>query len=174
MIWIDINNGEAIENKVIKGCVEIIKKSDFDGKLLKGAEYGVFKESDDTQIATMVTDENGYAKCPIDLTYGGYYLKEMKAPPHYYIDENIYHFFIGAEGEEYQTIHFDFTDTPKIGTLIPNYQETGLNEGKDNSTTSPETGDYSNLWLPIILLICSSSMLIVFNLKHRSNKKKKQ
>lgn len=174
LIWIDINNGEAIENKVIKGCVEIIKKSDFDGKLLKGAEYGVFKESDDTQIATMVTDENGYAKCPIDLTYGGYYLKEMKAPPHYYIDENIYHFFIGAEGEEYQTIHFDFTDTPKIGTLIPNYQETGLNEGKDNSTTSPETGDYSNLWLPIILLICSSSMLIVFNLKHRSNKKKKQ
>lgn len=167
LIWIDINNGEAIENKVIKGSVELIKKSDFDDKFLKDAEYGVFRESDDKQIATMITDEKGYAKCPIDLTYGGYYLKELKAPPHYYIDENIYHFFIGADGEEYKTIHFDFTNTPKIGSLTPHYDEEGIKEGK-----SPYTGNDSlPLWIPSTFLAVSATGIIILLVGKKIRKK---
>ena len=170
LTWIEINNGEPIVNEVIKGCVEILKKSDFDGKLLKDAEYGVFKESDDTQIATMITDSEGYAKCPVDLTYGGFYLQELKAPPHYYLDDTKHYFFIGAEGEEYVTLHYDFTDTPKIGHLIPNYSEKGISESK-----SPQTGyDPLSLWVPGILFIISGTTLLILMFHKKISKKKKR
>ena len=171
--WIDINNGEPIINKVIKGAVELIKKSDFDGKLLEGAVYGIFRKSDEVQVDTLVTDKEGYAKSNVDLTYGAYYLKEIEAPPRYYLDENIYDFFIGADGEEYITIHYDFTDTPKIGALVPTYDDKGVKEGLKGGT-SPYTGndDFIPLWLPATLMGTSiiSLIILLFLSKKRSKK----
>lgn len=170
LVWIDINNGEPIENNVIKGNLDLIKKSDFDGKLLEGAVYGIFRASDDFKVDEIVTDKNGYAKSNIDLYYGAYYIKELTPPPHYYIDENRYDFFIGADGEEYKTIHYDFTDTPKIGALVPIYKDKGIKEAVGGGL-SPYTGNNEQLTtglsVSLIAGTVSGIILIVLSLKKR-------
>lgn len=171
LIWIDLNEGgTVIKNEWMKGIVELLKKSDFDGKLLKDAVYGIFRESDDMKVDELITDENGYAKSNVALYYGGYYIQELKAPDHYYLDDTKYYFFIGSEGEAFQTIHYDFEDTPKIGHLIPVYSESGLGEGQ-----SPDTGDHSMpLWISGALLAVSGSVILVLLFGQKVFKKKKQ
>lgn len=171
LIWIDLNEGgTVIKNEWMKGIVELLKKSDFDGKLLKDAVYGIFRESDDMKVDELITDENGYAKSNVTLYYGGYYIQELKAPDHYYLDDTKYYFFIGSEGEAFQTIHYDFEDTPKIGHLIPVYSEGGLGEGQ-----SPDTGDHSMpLWIPSALLAVSGSAILILLFGQKVFKKKKQ
>lgn len=174
LLWIDLNeNDTVIENKVIKGNVDLIKKSDFDDKLLENAVYGIFRASDDYKVDEIVTDKNGYAKSNVDLYYGEYYIKELTPPPHYYIDENVYYFFIGEDGEEYKTIHYDFTDTPKIGALTPLYKEHGLKDDV-GGMHSPYTGDDSAVpfKISIALLLASSGFFLVLGIKKMRSRKK--
>ena len=173
LIWIDLNeDGTVIKNEWMKGEVELYKKSDFDGKYLKDAVYGIFRESDGLKVDELITDENGYAKSNVTLYYGGYYIQELKQPAHYYLDGTKYYFFIGSEGEAFQTIHYDLEDTPKIGHLIPEYSEGKIDEGKD--MTSPDTGDHSMpLWIPQALLAISGAAIVGVLFQQKALKKKK-
>lgn len=173
LIWIDLNeDGTVIKNEWMKGEVELYKKSDFDGKYLKDAVYGIFRESDGLKVDELITDENGYAKSNVALYYGGYYIQELKQPAHYYLDDTKYYFFIGSEGEAFQTIHYDLEDTPKIGHLIPEYSEGKIDEGKD--MTSPDTGDHSMpLWIPQALLAISGAAIVGVLFQQKALKKKK-
>lgn len=177
LIWIDLNEGGVeIKNEWMKGEVEILKKSNFDGKCLANAVYGIYRESDDKKVDELVTDENGYAKSNVTLFYGGFYIQEIKAPDRYYLDDTKYYFFIGADGEAFQTIHYDFEDTPKIGHLIPVYSEKGIDEGKNVNLKSPDTGDHSMpLFIAGIAFVISgltiTTMLFVGKIKKKKNGK---
>ena len=52
---------------------------------LAGAEYGVFKQGTEEQVATLVTNESGYARAD-EIPEGTYDIRELKAPAGYALD----------------------------------------------------------------------------------------
>lgn len=158
------NNGQAIVNNLKKGQVELIKESDFpQGALdqgftnlpLEGAVYRIYS-TDGREVGRLTTDIKGYAKSDL-LPYGSYYLKEIKAPFGYEVNENEYQFVISADGE---VITITAKDQPKIGTITPEYTEHGGGENLRAATT----GDTA---VPLyitggILLISGGILVFVF------------
>ena len=163
------NNGWPIVNDLKKGQVELIKESDFpQGALdqgftnlpLEGAVYGIYS-TDGREVGKLTTDIKGYAKSDL-LPYGSYYLKEIKAPFGYEINENEYHFVISADSE---VITITAKDPPKIGSITAKYTEHGGGENLRVATT----GDTS---MPLyitgaILLISGGILVFVFLLRKK-------
>lgn len=52
---------------------------------LSGAEYGIYVQGTEEQIAVLVTDEKGYARAD-DIPEGNYDIRELKAPAGYALD----------------------------------------------------------------------------------------
>lgn len=172
-VEIVVNNGQPIVNNLKKGQVELIKESDFpQGALeqgftnlpLEGAVYGIYS-IDGSEVGRLTTDIKGDAKSDL-LPYGNYYLKEIKAPFGYEVNENEYHFVISADGE---IITITAKDQPKIGMITPEYTEYGGGENLRAATT----GDNA---IPLyitggILLISGGilSSIFIFRKKGRNN-----
>ena len=79
---------------------------------LKGAEYGVYRNSDCTgRAGTLVTDISGNTDS-LELDEGTYYVKEIKAPRGYALDNNIYTVYV--PGGELKTLHV--TEKPEYGS----------------------------------------------------------
>ncbi len=59
LVWEDLNetHGEIL-NTVVRGQVELYKKSSLDGRFLQGAHYDIY-DLNGNYIETLVTDENG-------------------------------------------------------------------------------------------------------------------
>lgn len=99
------------------GYVEITKysanESVSDGNenySLAGAKYGIY--SGDVLVATMTTDENGYAKSG-ELEVGSYVIKEMTASKGYALDVNSYQVEVVAE----ETTSKKVPETPQVNPL---------------------------------------------------------
>ena len=167
------NNGQAIVNNLKKGQVELIKESDFpQGALdqgftnlpLEGAVYGIYS-TDGREVGKLTTDIKGYAKSDL-LPYGSYYLKEIKAPFGYEVNENEYHFVISADGE---VITITAKDQPKIGTITPEYTEHGGSENLRAATT----GDTAvPLYITGSILLISGGILVFIFLFRKKGVKK--
>ena len=77
---------------------------------LAGAEYGVFKG--ETQVTTLVTDENGYAKSG-ELESGSYTIRELKASPGYAIDTQSYNVTVESD----TTVSVEVIEIPQSNPL---------------------------------------------------------
>ncbi len=116
---------------------------------LKGAEYGVYDMSDNL-IEVLITDENGYAISDLLPTVGTYYLKEIKAPEGYLLDETKYYFESTLDDLVVTLELFDKVITRDIEiTKVYASNETGI--------MSPEVGvefgiyDYNNNLIQTII-----------------------
>ena len=80
---------------------------------LAGAEYGVFKG--ETQVTTLVTDENGYAKSgELEvLENGSYTIRELKASPGFAIDTQSYNVTVESD----TTVSVEVTEIPQSNPL---------------------------------------------------------
>lgn len=80
---------------------------------LAGAEYGVFKG--ETQVTTLVTDENGYAKSgELEvLESGSYTIRELKASPGFAIDTQSYNVTVESD----VTVSVEVTEIPQSNPL---------------------------------------------------------
>ena len=68
---------------------------------LKGAKYGVYEQATGNQVATMTTDENGYAISEPILEYKEYYIQEISPSEGYLLDNTKYNFDMrGKESEK--------------------------------------------------------------------------
>ena len=162
LVWVDLNDeyGE-IRNTVTRGGFAFGKISNLDGRVLSGAEYGIFSadESDvpengklenaelpdrDSAVQIVTTDENGRAEAT-DLPYGWYYLQELSPAEHYHIDSTRYYFKIS---EQSTVIDVIVTDAPIIGSLIARYFPDGMFDGVSGLwyPTAPQTGESFPLW----------------------------
>lgn len=74
---------KVVGNEKIKHNIEVTKKASDTKALLDGAEFTLYRTSDNKQIAKVVT-KNGIASFT-GIEPGTYYLKETKAPPFYNI-----------------------------------------------------------------------------------------
>jgi len=96
-----------IENTLIRGTVQLTKvDKDYPDNKLSGAEFSVYRDSngnkefdaDDELLGTLTETNTGVYEMP-DLIYGGFFVKEQKAPSGFYLDENAYYFEITEHGK---------------------------------------------------------------------------
>ena len=117
-----------IENTRIRGTVQLTKTDrDYPDNKLTGAEFTVYRDSngnkeldaDDALLGTLTETGIGVYEMS-DLLYGGYLVKETKAPEGFYLDGNAYYFEITEDGK-IVTVENEagkgFVNAPQVGSL---------------------------------------------------------
>ena len=117
-----------IENTRIRGTVQLTKTDrDYPDNKLTGAEFTVYRDSngnkeldaDDELVGTLTETGIGVYEMA-DLLYGGYFVKETKAPEGFYLDDNAYYFEITEDGKTV-TVENEagkgFVNAPQVGSL---------------------------------------------------------
>ena len=138
-----------IENIRIRGTVQLTKTDrDYPDNKLTGAEFTVYRDSngnkeldaDDQLVGTLTETGIGVYEMP-DLLYGGYFIKEAKAPEGFYLDDNAYYFEITEDGKTV-TVENEagkgFVNAPQVGSLkIIKTSSDGKIEGFSFRVTGP-------------------------------------
>lgn len=138
-----------IENTLIRGTVQLTKvDKDYPDNKLTGAEFAVYRDSngnkeldaDDELLGTLTETGTGVYEMP-DLIYGGYFVKETKAPEGFYLDENAYYFEIIENGKTV-TVENEagkgFVNAAQVGSLkIIKTSSDGKIEGFSFRVTGP-------------------------------------
>ena len=138
-----------IKNTRIRGTVQLTKTDrDYPDNKLTGAEFTVYRDSngnkkldaDDALVGTLTETGIGVYKMS-DLSYGGYFVKEAKAPEGFYLDDNAYYFEI-TEGGKTVTVENEagkgFINAPQVGSLkIIKTSSDGKVEGFSFRVTGP-------------------------------------
>ena len=150
-----------ISNK--KGSFTIQKRDGANDKLLYGAEFGLYSDFECTNLMEYSIDyDNGLYYFPA-LTLGStYYLKELKAPANYKLDEIIYTVTVGEDG--LITISPDLEETVNGYFIFENYYDT------IESDMIPNTGGngYKFRYVGVILILLSVGIVvIVWNKKNK-------
>lgn len=168
----------AMKDDTAKGKV-IINKTDADNEEpLKDVEFEL-RDSDGKVLEKLVTDAAGHAESGLYeiATYKKgefgdpikYYLVETKALDGYTLDSTQHE------------IVFEYVDqnTPVIEVtkdLTNKEAEPGQPGNPGNPGSNPKTGDETNLWLPIVLMIGAASMIagILFGSRKKKKLNKKE
>ena len=138
-----------IENIRIRGTVQLTKTDrDYPDNKLTGAEFTVYRDSngnkeldaDDELVGTLTETGIGVYEMA-DLFYGGYFVKETKAPDGFYLDGNAYYFGITEDGKTV-TVENEagkgFVNAPQVGSLkIIKTSSDGKVEGFSFRVTGP-------------------------------------
>lgn len=138
-----------IENTRIRGTVQLTKTDrDYPDNKLTGAEFTVYRDSngnkeldaDDELLGTLTETGIGVYEMS-DLFYGGYFVKETKAPEGFYLDGNAYYFEITEDGK-IVTVENEagkgFVNAPQVGSLkIIKTSSDGKIEGFSFRVTGP-------------------------------------
>ena len=138
-----------IENTRIRGTVQLTKiDRDYPDNKLTGAEFTVYRDSngnkeldaDDELVGTLTETGIGVYELS-DLLYGGYFVKETKAPEGFYLDDNAYYFEITENGKAV-TVENEagkgFVNAPQVGSLkIIKTSSDGKVEGFSFRVTGP-------------------------------------
>lgn len=150
-INIDLNDGAAIDNALIRGSIKGIKK-DNRGNKLEGATIGLFKDGEtvftsDTALQTCITNKDGEFSFN-NLPYGKYIVKEIAAPTGYDLDDTQYTADIDENGK---VIELTITDIMRIGRM----------ELTTDNKISPYTGNAFSLLGGAVMAIMSLGAGIV-------------
>ena len=138
-----------IENTCIRDTVQLTKTDrDYPDNKLTGAEFTVYRDSndnkeldaDDERLGTLTETGIGVYEMS-DLLYGGYFVKETKAPAGFYLDDNAYYFEIVEDGKTV-TVENEagkgFVNAPQVGSLkIIKTSSDGKIEGFSFRVTGP-------------------------------------
>ena len=138
-----------IENIRIRGTVQLTKTDrDYPDNKLTGAEFTIYRDSngnkeldtDDELVGTLTETSIGVYELS-DLLYGGYFVKETKAPEGFYLDGNAYYFEITEDGKTV-TVENEagkgFVNAPQVGSLkIIKTSSGGKIEGFSFRVTGP-------------------------------------
>ena len=94
-----------------KVSISVEKQDIENGQVLSGALFGIYNKKDiqangkvlvkaDTLLQEMTSDENGMATCTLDLPFGEYYVKELKAPEGFVSSDEVLEFVAEYQGQE--------------------------------------------------------------------------
>ena len=98
-----------------KVAISVEKQDAENGRVLSGAVFGIYNKKDiqangkvlvkaDTLLQEMTSDENGMATCTLDLPFGEYYVKELKAPEGFVSSDEVLEFVAEYQGQEEQVV----------------------------------------------------------------------
>lgn len=94
-----------------KVAISVEKQDAENGRVLSGAVFGIYNKKDiqangkvlvkaDTLLQEMTSDENGMTTCTLDLPFGEYYVKELKAPEGFVSSDEVLEFVAEYQGQE--------------------------------------------------------------------------
>lgn len=117
-----------IENKKIRGNIELTKVDrDYPDNKLTGAIFEVYEDTNGNEkldgkdkLIGEMTEKDAGKYTMTDVLYGGYFVKEKKAPDGFILDENSYYVFIKENGKTYSVENkagIGFINAPQTGTL---------------------------------------------------------
>lgn len=165
-VVIAVNDGEPMENRLIYGSVSG-KKVDENGEGLGGALIGLFKSDDvefteENALMTAVSGDDGSFTFE-NLPYGSWYIREIKQPTGFVLDETVYDVNI-SENEQVVEIEIvnklvrgnialtkvdaEYTDTKLTGAVFEVYKDSNDNGELDSedellgTLTEKEIGQY--------------------------------
>lgn len=163
----ETTSGVEITNDYIKGSIVINKIDSITSESLDGAIFEVFKDDGDEifniekdiSVGTMTSSGDGIYSMN-DLRIGSYFVKEIKAPEEYFIDENVYFVKITNKGDYVVTNSEDgFANRPMADI------------GDPNSPKNPGTGTTSNFGnLSLTIIACSLIIALAFFSKRKEEK----
>jgi len=98
-----------------KVSISVEKQDAENGQVLSGAVFGIYNKKDiqangkvlvkaDTLLQEMTSDEKGIAECTLDLPFGEYYVKELKAPDGFVSSDEVLEFTAEYQGQEKQVV----------------------------------------------------------------------
>lgn len=102
--------------KVKKSSTDEIITGDNDYYSLKGAVYGLFKQTDDKKIAEITLDGNGEGTF-MNIVYDNYYIQEVAAPQGYEHNSTKYLVDITDFNEKMTSIFREVSDQPQYGQI---------------------------------------------------------
>lgn len=150
-----VNEGEEVVNTLKRYTVGVTKVNDSDDSVITaGATFGIFTdENTSTTSFANYTTSNGVVTFE-DLTYGTYYIKEVKAPAGYQLSSQIIKVEIDNEG-----VKID-------GKVVEaNNDDVYMTTYKNTKTPKITTGDTINVGLWFGLLGMSFLGLLAFALR---------
>ena len=138
VVKVDINNGEAIVNKVVTGYVEFRKVDADNADIQLEATYGVYRASDG-KLLEKKTSKIGDWVSFTELPAGKYYLQEIASPDGYLVSDMKYEFVINNDnaGETIQIVATDTKAPVKVIKETP--KSKSPDTGNDNYWQSPVT-----------------------------------
>ena len=98
-----------------KVSISVEKQDAENGQVLSGAVFGIYNKKDiqangkvlvkaDTLLQEMTSDEKGIAECTLDLPFGEYYVKELKAPESFVSSDEVLEFVAEYQGQEKEVV----------------------------------------------------------------------
>lgn len=133
VVNISVNDGQAIENDLIRGSV-IGRKIDEDGFAICGALFGLFRAdetefTEDTAILTAKSNEIGVFAFE-NVPFGNWIIREITPAPAFVLNETVYPVTI-SENEEIVEIEIEnrfivgSVQTTKVDAQYPDHKLTG-------------------------------------------------
>ena len=166
VVKIAVNDGNAVENKLIYGSVSG-KKVDENDNALGGALIGLFRTDDgeftkENALLTATSAEDGSFSFE-SIPYGTWYVREIEQPAGFVLDDAIYPVTIGADGQVVEVeivnefirgnIHLtkvdsEYPDNKLTGATFEVYKDSNANGKLDDgdellgTLTEKEIGEY--------------------------------
>ena len=172
----------AMKDDTAKGKVILNKTDKSSGEPLKGVEFEL-RDSKGKVLETLKTDAAGHAESrlyEIATFKNGkydtaikYYLVETKTLDGYTLDQTKHEvtFAYADESTPVVEVTFNLTNEKPEVPETPNTPDTPQSHEETKVSNAPKTGDSTNIWLPILLLVISTGGMAGLYIRKKKNRK---
>ena len=172
----------AMKDDTAKGKVILNKTDKSSGEPLKGVEFEL-RDSKGKVLETLKTDAAGHAESrlyEIATFKNGkydtaikYYLVETKTLDGYTLDQTKHEvtFAYADDSTPVVEVTFNLTNEKPEVPETPNTPDTPQSHEETKVSNAPKTGDSTNIWLPILLIVISTGGMVgLYICRKRKNK----
>ena len=172
----------TMKDDTAKGKVILNKTDKSSGEPLKGVEFEL-RDSKGKVLETLKTDAAGHAESRLyeiaTFKYGKYdtaikyYLVETKTLDGYTLDQTKHEvtFAYADDSTPVVEVTFNLTNEKPEVPETPNTPDTPQSHEETKVSNAPKTGDSTNIWLPILLLVISTGgMAGLYIIRKRKSK----
>ena len=172
----------AMKDDTAKGKVILNKTDKSSGEPLKGVEFEL-RDSKGKVLETLKTDAAGHAESKLYeiATFKNgkydtaikYYLVETKTLDGYTLDQTKHEVTFAYSDDSTPVVEVTFNLTNEKPEVLetPNTQDTPQSHEETKVSNAPKTGDSTNIWLPILLLVISTGgMAGLYIIRKRKSK----
>ena len=172
----------AMKDDTAKGKVILNKTDKSSGEPLKGVEFEL-RDSKGKVLETLKTDAAGHAESKLYeiATFKNgkydtaikYYLVETKTLDGYTLDQTKHEvtFAYADDSTPVVEVTFNLTNEKPEVPETPNTPDTPQSHEETKVSNAPKTGDSTNIWLPILLLVISTGgMAGLYIIRKRKSK----
>ena len=133
VVHVSVNDGDPIENKLIRGDIYGLKVSE-DGEGVAGAVFGLFApdETEFTQETALMTDESDEsgAFSFLSVPFGDWVIKELSCPPQFVLSGELFRVTVSEQAQriEIEAVNEWITGSVQTTKVNANYPDNKLSE----------------------------------------------